>query len=405
MPKSLYSSLPDTPGVYLMKGARGEILYIGKAGNLRRRVSSYFLRPHDLRIEKLVENIKKIDVQKTDTALEALILEAALIKKHQPPFNIREKDDRSFLFIEITDDEYPRVLLVRGKTTLHGRRFGPFTSGGSVREAMHILRRIFPWSTHLPEKIGTYSRPCFDYEIGLCPGTCIGKAEKTEYKKNIKNLIRFLEGKKKIIVNALLRDMKTASKNLEFELAVRIRKQLFALQHIQDVSLIGGEIKMGETEDKGFRIEGYDISNISGTSAVGGMVVFTNSAGSGQVNLEPDRNEYRKFKIKTIQQSDDVGMLREMLSRRFSHKEWPIPNLVFVDGGKGQVNIAKEVLNEAGLKIPVIGIAKGPTRKKVEIIGLLPDSVDEKLLIRVRDAAHSYAISYHRTLRGKTSLL
>ena len=145
---NLYKNLPKSPGVYIMKNIKGEILYIGKAGNLRRRVSSYFLRIHDARIEKLVSDIRKIEYKKTDTALEALILEAALIKKHKPPFNIREKDGTSFLYVEITDETFPRVLLVRGKSSAGGLRFGPFTSAGSIREALRILRRIFPWSIH-----------------------------------------------------------------------------------------------------------------------------------------------------------------------------------------------------------------------------------------------------------------
>jgi len=414
-----------------MKDTKGRILYVGKAGNLRRRVSSYFLRPHDYRIQKLVSQIKKIDYKKTDTAIEALILESQLIKKYQPPFNVREKDDTSFLYVEITKEAFPRVLLVRGKTKPSGKRYGPFTSASNIREAMRILRKIFPYSIHSSisdakntrkhandtnsrhshelalnsSRIGL-GRPCFDYQIGLCPGTCIGAISKDDYRGNIKNLKLFFEGKKKRIINSLTREMKVASKNLEFEKAEKIKRQLFALQHIRDIALITDEKSQFPISNFQIRIEGYDISNISGTSAVGSMVVFRGD--------KPDKNEYRKFKIRTIHRSDDVGMLKEMLRRRFAREHllhgWPLPSLILIDGGKGQVNVAKRVLAETGLKIPVVGIAKGPERKKNEILAAqdvwaslahLERGKIEKLLIQVRDEAHRFAISYYRKLHRK----
>ena len=203
MKSSDYKKLPDSPGVYLMKGKKGKLLYIGKAGNLRRRVSSYFLRPHDARISQMVSDIKTIDFLETDNALEALILEAKLIKDKKPPYNIKDKDDKSFLFIEITDEEFPRVLLVRGKSLSAGKRYGPFTSASSAREAIRILRKIFPWSTHPESKIGSYKKPCFEYEIGLCPGTCVGAISKKDYMKNIKGLKMFLSGQKNKLINSL----------------------------------------------------------------------------------------------------------------------------------------------------------------------------------------------------------
>jgi len=386
-----------------MKNASGEILYVGKAGNLRRRVASYFSRAHDSRIEKLVSGIKKIDYKKTDTAIEALILEAELIKKYKPPFNVREKDDKSFLYVEITKDEFPRVLLARGKSRAGGERFGPFTSASNIREAMRILRRIFQWSTHqvaLSAKRQAPSvRPCFDYEIGLCPGTCVGAISRKDYLKNINNLKLFLEGKKKKVLRNFEKEMNEAAEKLDFEKAEKLRRRIFALKHIQDVALIGGEEFPHSTfhpPHSRYRIEGYDISNISGTSAVGSMVVFKNG--------EPDKNEYRKFKIRTIFQPDDIGMLKEVLTRRLSRRppvsSWPLPDLILIDGGRGQVNVAKQVLGESSLKIPVVGIAKGPKRKKNEFLGLIPAEVTKETLIRVRDEAHRFAISYHKRLRS-----
>jgi len=424
--------IPETPGVYIMKDARGKILYIGKAGNLRRRVSSYFQKAYDSRVEKLVSQIKKIDYRKTDTAIEALILESQLIKKYEPPFNVKEKDDKSFLYVEITKEKFPRVLLVRSKD-FYGEKgltlswvegFGPFTSASSIREALRIIRRIFPYSVHpVPQSEKSefhpnldvpfgmafgYGhsdafvdwdcnlKPCFDYQIGLCPGTCIGAITRKDYLKNIKNIKLFLQGRKKRILTNLQKEMKNAGKNLEFEKAEKIRRQIFALQHIQDVALITDENFQSPISNfqKFYRIEGYDVSNISGTSAVGSMAVFTNG--------KPDKNEYRKFKIRTITQSDDVGMLKEILERRFRHTEWPMPDLILVDGGRGQINVCRSVLEKFGFKIPVIGIAKGPKHKKNEIIGKIPRGISEKTLIKIRDEAHRFAISYHRKLRGNS---
>jgi excinuclease ABC subunit C len=383
----LYAKLPETPGVYLMKDRRGRVLYVGKAGNLRRRVSSYFTRPHDARIQKLVSEIAKVDYRKTDTAVEALILEAELIKKLSPPYNVREKDDKSFLYVEITRERFPRVLLVRGKQKAVGVRFGPFTSASGVRAALRIMRKIFPWSIH--SQIGTSKRPCFDYEIGLCPGTCAGLADRKEYLKNIRNLKLFFAGRKEKILRSLRKEMESAAKNLDFEKAEKMKRRIFALQHIQDIALLSEEHPIIGGEQK-LRVEGYDISNISGASAVGAMAVFRGG--------KPDKDEYRKFKIRTLTGSDDVGMLSEIIRRRLKNP-WPLPDLILVDGGKAQVNAAKKALDEAGLKIPVAGMIKGRERKRTDIVGRIPPGVSKRTLVRVRDEAHRFAIGYHKKVR------
>lgn len=398
----MYKDLPDTPGVYLMRDDTDKLLYVGKAGNLKRRVSSYFLRPHDARLTKLVSLIRRVDHQRTDTAIEALILEARLIKEHQPPFNILEKDDKSFLYVEITGEKFPRVLLVRGKDLKepaspkekkNRRLYGPFTSAASVREALKLIRRIFPFNTHAAKDIGRAERPCFDAQIGLCPGTCVGAVSIREYRRNVKNIILFFEGKKERIVKNLEREMTSASRKLDFEKAEKTRRQIFSLRHIQDIAFIS-EDKLGDPDDDGkkTRIEGYDISNISGVSAVGSMVVFTNGM--------PDKSQYRKFGIKTVQGSDDTGMMTEVLERRFKN-DWPHPDLVLIDGGLGQVNAARKVLRAFDLKIPVIGLAKGPERKRNDLIGTIPPGTDLQTLIRVRDEAHRFAIAYHKKVRGR----
>ena len=404
-----------------MKNAEREILYVGKAANLRRRVSSYFLRAHDYRIEKLVSQIKKIDFKKTDTALEALILESKLIKKHQPPFNVLEKDDKSFLYVEITKEKFPRVLLIRGKDKLNQNTssnlkpkisnlyFGPFTSSSSIREALKIIRRIFPYSIHPTSNIQhptQKSRACFDFSIGLCPGTCVNSISQRDYAKNIRNIKLFFAGKKCQIKKSLEKEMKSASRKLEFEKAEKLKRQIFALKHIEDTALITEpDILLAKpyTLNPTFRIEGYDISNISGTSAAGSMVVF--------INDKPDKSQYRKFKIYSVKGQNDTGMIKEIITRRLKHAppsgEWPLPDLILIDGGRGQVNAVQVVLEKARLKIPIIGIAKGPERKRNDLVYTTAKSggkmikIEKKVLVQVRDEAHRFAITYHRELRSR----
>ncbi|MDO8584576.1 MAG: excinuclease ABC subunit UvrC [bacterium] len=416
--KKLKKQLPLTPGVYFMKDTHGRVLYVGKAANLKRRVLSYFQRPQELRIAKMVSEVARVDVEQTDTVIEALILEARLIKKYQPQYNVLEKDDRSFLYVVITREVFPRVLLLREREALsHDRplgRFGPFTSAASLREALHILRRIFPWSSHEINK-GTPStssgnkikklvpefiegqpklKPCFNYQIGLCPGTCAGVITSRDYKKIIRQLIAFFEGKKQKILRDLTREMRVLSRELKFEEAVVIRRRIAALQHIHDIAVLGDK---ATRENDFHRVEGYDISHVSGTSAVGSMVVFTDGA--------PDKNEYRKFRIKTIIGSNDVGMLAEVLRRRFTHDEWPMPDLLLIDGGLPQVNAARAVIAELKLPVPVVGIAKGPERKRNDFF--YPHELhtavarNRDMLIRVRDEAHRFAVKYHRELRSR----
>lgn len=396
----LYKNLPETAGVYIMKNATGAILYVGKAANLRRRVSSYFLRPHDSRIESLVHEIVTIDHQNTDTSIEALILESALIKRHMPPYNIKEKDDKTFLYVVFTKDKFPRVLLVRGKDLAgdEGELYGPFVAAAAARAALRIIRKIFPWSDHPPTPKGSGeagpTRPCFNYQIGLCPGVCLGTITKTDYAKNIRNLKLFFRGEKKKILRGLEADMQKYAKALQFEKAESAKRKLFALQHIQDTALIGGVDDVGD--GSGARIEGYDISNISGTNAVGAMVVFVGGV--------PDKAEYRTFNIRTVKGPDDVAMMRETLTRRFENKQWRLPDAILVDGGLGQINMARVVLQEFGLKIPVVGIAKGADRKNNMFMGTMPKCATKEVLIKVRDEAHRFSRARHIRRRANNFL-
>jgi excinuclease ABC subunit C len=364
------------------------------------------LKAHDNRISRLVSEIREIDYLETPTVIEALILESELIKKYEPKFNIKDKDNKSFLYVVITKEAYPRVLLVRGtelermKST---RVFGPFVSASSIRAALAILRRIFPWNNHLPGEIGKAKRPCFNYQIGLCPGTCVGVISKRDYARTIKNLILFFSGEKVQIIKNLKLELNKLSDKQKFDAAAKVRDMIFNLEHIYDTALITKDVEAPSPAEKGInifgRIEGYDISNISGYSAVGSMVVFVNGI--------PEKSEYRKFKIKTVSAANDVGMLREVLARRFQNK-WTKPDIILIDGGWGQVNVAGEILREFNLKIPVLGIAKGITRKKDELIfgrenlelGRLAGQYKD-IFVAIRDEAHRFAIRYHRKLRGK----
>jgi excinuclease ABC subunit C len=404
--------LPDHPGVYLMKNEAGEIIYVGKATSLKRRVSSYFQRPHDARIEAMVKEIRTIDYIEKPTALEALILEANLIKFHWPPYNIREKDNKSFLYLVLTNDDFPKPAFVRGSDLdetpgAYKAVFGPYTSGRSLRAALDLVRKAIPWSTCTPGQ----KRPCFYFHLKQCPGVCIGAVTKEAYAKIVRDLIKFFEGKKEDLLKQYRKDMEKAAKEQRFEAAAELRNRLFALEHIQDVAIMKREDDDYETQgrpklavDVFGRIEGYDISNTGGTSSVASMAVFENGA--------PAKAEYRKFRIKTVQGANDVASVQETLRRRFRNA-WRRPALLLIDGGLPQVNAAEEVVRgELKLNIPLIGIAKGPDRDRNDIITHETDPEKLKvyqqylpLLVRVRDEAHRFAITYHRKLRGKQTLI
>ena len=402
------NELPDAPGVYLMKDAAGAVIYVGKATSLARRVASYFQRPHDARIQEMVSLIRKIDYLVKPTVIEALILEANLIKYYWPKYNILSKDNKSFLYLVITKEEYPRPLLIRGTeleeedaSKKYKAVFGPYISPRSLRAALDLIRRVFSWSSCTPGM----KRPCFYHHLKQCPGVCIGAADKKSYNKTMRDLIKFFEGKKEGIVKDCKKRMKAASASRRFEEAAALRNKIFFLEHIQDVAILKREdehvdkLKEGEAlVDLFGRIEGYDVSTISGTSTVASMVVFEHGA--------PAKAEYRKFRIRSVSVSNDIAALREALARRFRNS-WRKPDLILIDGGIGQVRAALSVLRELDLGIPVIGIAKGPGRKKDELV------CDRKhldlcrlceqykpLLVQVRDEAHRFAVKYHRKVRG-----
>ncbi len=409
--KKKISNLPISPGVYKFCDKKGTILYIGKATSLKDRVGSYFLKNAHLdrpNIEPMMVQVADIKIHETDSVLEALVLESNLIKKHQPKYNVMAKDDKSFGYFVITKEEFPRVVIL-WKTELGKvpakKIYGPYMSKYQMNVALKLIRRIFPFHSLKQQT----EKGCLDFQIGRCPGPHAGAISKKDYLKNIHGIEMILQGKKKNLLTELKKQMKAAAKKQEFEKAAEARNRIFALEHIRDVALISNDEmpQNANRKPQSLRIEGYDISNIGGDYSVGSMVVF-----SGR---QPDKSQYRKFKIRTVFGIDDVAMMREVLRRRFKNN-WSKPDLIILDGGKGHLNMAQNVLNELKLDIPAVAVAKGPTRKKLDIyqskflltyLGRNEEIrekynrilSDFKLIERIREEAHRFTISYHKKLR------
>lgn len=413
--------LPAVPGVYFFLGARGAPLYIGRATALRERVRSYFARDitqtRGAHIAAMVVKAKNIRVMPTDSLLEALILEAELIRRHAPPYNTKEKDDKSFNHIIITKEQFPRVLVVRGRELgnaleVKGQKiqavFGPFPRGGALRDAMKIIRKLFPFrDSCLPRRsdsragISQTERPCFNRQLGLCPGVCTGEIGADEYRKRIRDLRLFLRGKKAEVMRNMKQQMRAYAGRQEFEKAAEIKARMFSLEHIRDVALMKRNTEAAVPGCE-LRIEGYDVAHLGGAQMVGVMTVVEDG--------DAARNEYRKFKIKSFRGVDDTRALREILERRLKHPEWRYPHLIVVDGGAAQKNAAERVLAEAGTAIPVVGVVKDERHRPREIIGIpalrrnLPASCLrenlERLILLANAEAHRFAITYHRRSRN-----
>ncbi|MEX0652476.1 MAG: GIY-YIG nuclease family protein [Candidatus Paceibacterota bacterium] len=402
-------NLPDAPGVYIFKSGRN-ILYIGKATSLRTRVRSYFgAQLREVRsplIGKMVEEATSLEVRETDSVLEALILEAHLIKRHQPLYNSKEKDDKSFNFVIITDETFPRLLTSRGRDLEHQLRkvkakhlFGPFPQGGQFKEALRIIRKIFPYfDTKYPidEKLNKarLKHIAFNQSIGVYPGASGEKLDEKEYGKTIRHLRLFFEGKKKTLLSQLEGEMKRYAQQEQFEKAQAVKRKMFALTHIQDVSLIKEEYQVPR-DGRVFRIEAYDVAHTGGVQVTGVMTVVTDG--------EVDTAEYRKFKI-SEDANNDTRALREILLRRFAHPEWQSPRLIVVDGGIAQLHAARKVLTELGSTIPIVGVTKDAHHRPKGFVGdkEFAHKLEREILL-ANGEAHRFAIAYHRKLRGKLS--
>lgn len=411
-------NLPDTPGCYFFRKG-SEILYIGKATSLRSRVASYFasdlIKTRGAHIVDMVFRADTVTWQETDSVLEALILEAELIKKHKPYYNTKEKDDKSFLCVGITDEPFPLVLTIRkrdidfkNKTfvskylkTKDNRLktvFGPFTSGLALKDALRIIRRIFPFQDLSSVKKDNNE---FYRQIGLAPGIGGSKQQtmdaRKEYVKHIHHIELFFKGKKKQILRELERDMKTYAKSMQFEKANEVKKKIFALTHINDVALIKRDDWEEESGTRPFRIEAYDIAHMSGKSMVGVMTVVRNATAW--------KDGYRMFKIKSVDGANDPAALREVLTRRLNHPEWGMPDLIVVDGNRIQISVAEEVLRSVKLDIPIASVVKDDRHKARAILGD-PAIVGNRknAILLANSEAHRFAITYHKKKRAKAFL-
>lgn len=407
------------PGVYLFKDKKDRVIYVGKAIDLYHRVASYvnLAHPGSVRQEALVKEIVSVETIVVESELEALILEANLIKKYLPKFNIRLTDDKDYLYIKLTKENFPKVITTR-KYDLKGslKYFGPFPSSKTVRETLRALRKVFPWCSGKVQNV----RPCFYYHLGLCPGPCVGEITKEEYQKIIKRLVLLLDGKKEKLLADLTKEMEKAAQKEQFEEASRIKKMLDGIAYLtspnraqmylenpnflEDQKTLALEQlqKALSLKEIPHRIEAYDISNMQGRQATGSLVVLTNG--------EVDKSQYRKFKIKIQDKPNDVAMMREILRRRLNHQEWQKPDLLLIDGGRGQVNGVKlEIGNllasrSEKLEIPIYGLAKRMEwlyGENGEIIKLPKTSPALHLLQKIRDEAHRFALSYHRKLHHR----
>ncbi|MBI3630935.1 MAG: UvrB/UvrC motif-containing protein [Candidatus Sungbacteria bacterium] len=412
-------AIPNSPGVYIFKQRKTPI-YIGKAADLKKRLASYFRRSAGDKVSRLRSEATALEWIQTSSEIEALIREAELVKRHVPKFNVLLRDDKSYFYVAFTREVFPRVFIVH-KTNLdngrYGRIIGPFTSGSALRSTLKFLRRTFPYCTCAT----AHKRPCLNVQIGRCFGyCCIRKNQKTgiknqaEYQKSIRNIIAILSGERKRILSRLKRDMREASKKQDFESAGRFRNQIQNIENIFRHRLMlekiirfrhaSGAWSRIETRIRQllgdarpvWRVEGYDISNISGTEATGSMVVF--------VNGKPARHEYKKFKIKTVRGANDVAMHREVMARRLAHTEWGLPDLILIDGGKPQLNAVRTVLRPGNETIRLAALAKREEELYIEgrTIPVRLDSLPPDTMLffqRVRDESHRFAKKYHHKLR------
>ncbi len=432
------SQLPSKPGVYFHKNAKDEIIYIGKAANLRNRVRQYFQksRNRDAKTDALVAEIADIEWREVETELDALFLEAELIRRYLPPYNILLRDDKSLTFVRVSlKSDHPTVTLTRRPLDDSALYLGPYFSAFTVKRALRALRKAFPYSTH---KGIVPKRACLQAHLGLCPGIEANLTPLDEYKSNLKKLIKYLRAERTSLVIDLEKEMKEYAKNSQFEKAAKTRNQLFALKHLAKQIIFSDSESLDISKDHGLyglqnilqlnsipkRIEGYDISHMSGTDTVASMVVFNGGI--------PEKSSYRKFKMQ-IPGNDDFAHMHEAVSRRLKPihmSQWGRPSILLIDGGKGQLSAALRASAEAGEDIPMIGLAKREEEiivsknSEIEVSaseinqqnGYVVESDDfisiklplnshvVKLLQRIRDESHRFAISYHSSLKQKRQI-
>lgn len=426
--------LPKEPGVYFHKDANGQVIYIGKAANLRSRVRQYFQksRLRDAKTDALVKDIRDVDWITVESEVDALFLEAEQVRRNLPKYNILLRDDKASTFVRISyNNNHPTVSYTRRPLDDGAEYFGPYFNTVAVKRAMKYLRKAFPYSTHVAN---IPARACLQYQLGLCPGLEVGKTSLDDYRANLRKLISYLKGHRKQLINQTQAEMEHFAKDGQYEQAARARNQLFALKGLSKQIIFSDKEFMDISKDEGLlgladllglkrppqRIEGYDISHMQGTDTVASMVVFTNGI--------PDKTAYRKFKMR-LPGNDDFAHMNETLVRRLSPKNikaWQLPQLFLIDGGKGQLSSALKARNQAGISTPMIGLAKREEEIVIAVDGsgvalnravaqkmgailtqddefirvLLPKNSNiVKLLQRVRDESHRFAVSYHSVLK------
>ena len=411
--KEKIKKLPPNSGIYIFKDSRHKPIYVGKASNLKNRLNSY-LKTDDHRIKKMIDSANILKFIETESDIEALILESQLIKKFRPQFNIVMRDDKQYFYVGFSNENFPKIFITHQPTILKSKSassdfIGPFTDGSALKTTLRFLRSVFPYCTCTQ----SHHNYCLNYHIGKCLGFCCLKSgpsgkDRKNYLNNIKSIEKILSGKKNSFVKELRKEAGDFAKKDNFEKAIELRDKITKLERIfknakiiknSDIlkahrSELGSLLKMSKPIIK---IEGYDVSNIQGLHATGSMVAFVHGL--------PNKNLYRKFKIQTKNTPDDTAMLKEVLERRFKHSEWPFPDLILIDGGKGQVNIAINVLKKMSIKIQIIGISKNerhvghqliiPGRKTpLPLTKLSP--ADRSLLLAIDSEAHRFAINYYR---------
>jgi len=428
-PREKVKSFPTSPGVYLMKDAQGRVIYIGKAVNLRSRAASYFTRQAavDRRTAELVPEIHDIDFIATDSEVDALLLEARLIKDTQPKFNTELKDDKTFPYLEIFIREpFPRVEFTRKPRPRGTRLFGPFTNARKLRGAIAVLQQIFRFrNCHLDiredDERWRWFRPCLLASINQCTAPCNLRISKADYRRDIRRLIWFLDGKKDRLLRVLRREMEQAAAELKFERAARLRDQIAALEnlnlrgdlrahaqpevfHVDPKRGVKGLQKVFQLPHPPRRIEGVDIAHLHGGETVASLVQFLDGL--------PFKHGYKRYRIRTVTGVDDFAALREVVSRRLRRLQQEgesFPDLLLVDGGKGQLNAVLEAVREIGVHPPMtVSLAK--RAEEIYVPGeespriLSRHSYALRLLQYVRDEAHRFAQSYHHMLRRKSTL-
>ncbi|MFA5092767.1 MAG: GIY-YIG nuclease family protein [Candidatus Omnitrophota bacterium] len=410
-----FLAAPDSCGVYLMRNRFGQVLYVGKANSLKKRLLNYLAKDVNNKTAALIFQVTDVEFRLTANEAMALLLEAALVHDLKPKYNISLKDDKSFPLVKITDEKFPAVYITRKKDDLSSRYLGPYTNAKLLKSALKIIRHSFGFRSckKLPKQSCIYAR------IKLCPAPCIGKITQKEYAMLINQIVLVLEGKTDLLLQKLHKLMQLQSEKLDFEAAAKIRDQIIVLSEISATpNRFTRQAELDDLRNRlnltnlPKRIEGFDISNISGKQAVGSMVSFENGVA--------DKNNYRRYRIKSFSGVDDYKMLAEVVSRRYSRlirENKALPDLVLIDGGKGHLLTASLMLKQLNLTIPLVSIAK-PRKKTCGFIrgeekehiyssqesvslNFPENAVGLNLIRRIRDEAHRFALSYHHLLRKK----